>query len=134
MNTTLDYYNQNAISFVQGTKDVDFTTIQENFTKKRGGLRRRNRKLFLTERHTVRALIYCGIALVCSHQDSIQRAEIGIIAMMCALGNSTFNAFICVTIHSCVLLSMLICLVLPFFKKPYIKQYRLTFSYKTTII
>ena len=34
MNTTLEYYNQNAISFVQGTKDVDFKTIQENFTKR----------------------------------------------------------------------------------------------------
>lgn len=34
MNTTLAYYNQNAISFVQGTKDVDFKKIQENFTNR----------------------------------------------------------------------------------------------------
>lgn len=29
---TLTYYNQNAISFVEGTKDVDFKAIQEKFT------------------------------------------------------------------------------------------------------
>ena len=34
MNTTLEYYNQNAMSFVQGTKDVDFKIIQENFIKR----------------------------------------------------------------------------------------------------
>ena len=30
--TTLTYYNQNALSFVEGTKDVDFKTIQDKFT------------------------------------------------------------------------------------------------------
>lgn len=30
--TTLTYYNQNAASFVEGTKDVDFKTIQNKFT------------------------------------------------------------------------------------------------------
>ena len=34
MNTTLNYYNQNAISFVEGTKDVDFKTIQDKFTSR----------------------------------------------------------------------------------------------------
>ena len=29
MNTTLNYYNKNAVSFVEGTKDVDFKTIQD---------------------------------------------------------------------------------------------------------
>lgn len=31
MNTTLTYYNQNALSFVEGTKDVDFKSIQDKF-------------------------------------------------------------------------------------------------------
>ena len=33
MNITLNYYNQNAISFVEGTKDVDFKTIQDKFIR-----------------------------------------------------------------------------------------------------
>ena len=32
MNSTLYYYNQNAASFVEGTKDVDFKSIQDKFT------------------------------------------------------------------------------------------------------
>lgn len=31
MNITLNYYNQNAVSFVEGTKDVDFKAIQDKF-------------------------------------------------------------------------------------------------------
>ena len=34
MNTTLNYYNQNAVSFVEGTKDVDFKTIQDKFANR----------------------------------------------------------------------------------------------------
>ena len=34
MNTTLNYYNQNAVSFVEGTKDVDFKTIQNKFVSR----------------------------------------------------------------------------------------------------
>lgn len=34
MNTTLNYYNQNAASFVEGTKDVDFKTIQDKFASR----------------------------------------------------------------------------------------------------
>jgi len=34
MTTTLNYYNQNALSFVKGTKDVDFKTIQDKFTSR----------------------------------------------------------------------------------------------------
>ena len=34
MNTTLNYYNQNAISFVEGTQNVDFKTIQDKFVSR----------------------------------------------------------------------------------------------------
>ena len=34
MTTTLNYYNQNAASFVEGTKDVDFKAIQDKFTSR----------------------------------------------------------------------------------------------------
>ena len=34
MNSTLNYYNQNAFSFVEGTKDVDFKSIQDKFASR----------------------------------------------------------------------------------------------------
>lgn len=34
MNATLNYYNQNAVSFVEGTKNVDFKTIQDKFASR----------------------------------------------------------------------------------------------------
>ena len=67
--------------------------------------------LFLTERHAVRALVYSGIAFMGAHQDSLQRTEVGIAAVMRALGNGTFNALICVTVHFLILLSGLVTLV-----------------------
>ena len=33
MGSTIEYYNQNADMFVQGTRLVDFTVVQERFTK-----------------------------------------------------------------------------------------------------
>ena len=34
MNNTLDYYNENATAFVEGTKDVDFKQTQDRFIQK----------------------------------------------------------------------------------------------------
>lgn len=34
MDTTLTYYNMNAVTFVEGTKNVDFKRIQENFASR----------------------------------------------------------------------------------------------------
>ena len=47
----------------------------------------------------VGALIYSGVCLMGADQNAVQRAEVGILAMMLALLNSTLNAFICMTIH-----------------------------------
>ena len=33
MDKTIEYYNQNVDMFVQGTRLVDFTVVQERFTK-----------------------------------------------------------------------------------------------------
>ena len=33
MGSTIEYYNQNADMFVQGTRLVDFTVVQERFAK-----------------------------------------------------------------------------------------------------
>ena len=50
-----------------------------------------------------------------AYQNSVKRTEIGVITMMGALGNGTFNALIRMAIHSCILLSLLITIVLPIF-------------------
>ena len=36
-NKTLDYYNQNAVSFVQGTVSVDFKETQNKFLQSLAG-------------------------------------------------------------------------------------------------
>ena len=48
----------------------------------------------------VGALIYSGVGLMGAHQNTLQRAEVGILAVMLALLDSTFNALICMAIHS----------------------------------
>lgn len=39
-----------------------------------------------------------------THQDALQRTEIGLITVMGTLSDSTFNALVCVTVHSRFLL------------------------------
>ena len=56
--------------------------------------------LFLAEGHAVGALIHGGVAFMGADQNLLQRAVVGGIAMMDALGNSTFNVLVCVGIHS----------------------------------
>ena len=84
-----------------------FTENQKNFTAAQAAVN----SLLSAEGHTVRALLHCGIAFVGTNQNSFQGAIIGIAAVMCALGNGTFNALIGVTVHSQILLSELIELV-----------------------
>ena len=67
--------------------------------------------LLSAEGHAVSTLLHCGIAFVGTHQNSFQRAIIGITAVMCALSDRTFNTLISVTVHSQILLSELIELV-----------------------
>ena len=57
--------------------------------------------LFFTEGHTIGTLVHSGIALMGTHQNTVQRTEVGIHAMMGTLRNGTFNSLICVTIHCC---------------------------------
>ena len=60
--------------------------------------------LFLAEGHTIGALIHSRISLVSTNQDSIQRTEILLTAVVCALLHSTLDALICVTVHNKFLL------------------------------
>ena len=54
----------------------------------------------LTEGLAVGTLIHGGICLVGTNQNALQRAEVGILAVMGTLLNSTLNALVCMTIHS----------------------------------
>ena len=56
--------------------------------------------LFLTEGLAVCAGFHSGVCLVRAHKDSLQRAEIGIIAVICALLYSAFDALVCMTTHN----------------------------------
>ena len=62
------------------------------------------KKLFLAEGHAVGALIHAGVCLVGAHKDPLQRAVVCLITMMGTLLNSTFNALVCVAVHSLFLL------------------------------
>ena len=69
--------------------------------------------LLLAEGHAVSTLINSGVCFVSTHHDPLQRAVVGIAAMMSTLGNSTLNALICMAIHSLFLLFSVILKVYP---------------------
>lgn len=60
--------------------------------------------LFLTEGHTVGALVHSGVGFVSANQDLFQGAVVSLVAVMCALLNGAFDAFICIAVHSIFLL------------------------------
>ena len=60
--------------------------------------------LLLAERLAVGALVFGGVHLMGTDQDPVQRAVVFILAMVSALLDSTFDAFICVTVHKEILL------------------------------
>ena len=68
-------------------------------------------RLFLTEGHTVGALILGGIPFVSTNQNALQRAEVRFVAVVCALMHSAFDALIGIAVHSLFLLFPLISLV-----------------------
>ena len=55
--------------------------------------------LALTEGLAVGALIHGRIGLVGAHKDSIQRAVVGIAAVVCALLDGAFDALVCILVH-----------------------------------
>ena len=67
--------------------------------EKYGGCRRRIRTLLLTEGLAVGTLIHSRICLMGTHQDALQGAEVCVLAVMSALGDSTLNALVCMAIH-----------------------------------
>ena len=69
--------------------------------------------LLLAEGLAVGTLIGSGIHLMGAHQNSFQRAIICILAVMLALLDSTLNALVCMTIHSDILLLIMMILDYP---------------------
>ena len=55
--------------------------------------------LLLAERLAVSALIGSGIHLMGAHQDLVQRTEVLVAAVVCALLDGAFNALVGMTIH-----------------------------------
>ena len=60
--------------------------------------------LFLAERLAVSALIHGGVCFMSANQDSLQGAIVCTFTVMCALGNGTFDALVCIAVHSLFLL------------------------------
>ena len=58
----------------------------------------------LAEGLAVGALILGGICLMGAHQNVVQGAIICIVAVVCALGNGTFNALVRTAVHNHFLL------------------------------
>ena len=56
--------------------------------------------LFLPERLAVGALIHGRICLVSTHQNLVQRAVVLILTVISTGLDGTFNALVCVTVHS----------------------------------
>ena len=63
-----------------------------------------SRVLLLTEGLAVGALVHGGICLMGTDQDSIQRAEVLLTAVVGALLHSAFDALVCMAVHTQFLL------------------------------
>ena len=66
---------------------------------KHGGKRHRVILLLLAEGLAVSALVHSGICFVGTNQDTLQRAVVGIAAVVCALLNGAFDTLVCLAAH-----------------------------------
>jgi len=77
--------------------------VSNSFVKKKCGSRScrgdRSPSLLLAEGLAVGALVLGGVHLMGAHQDPVQRAVVLVLAMVSALLNSAFDAFVGMTIH-----------------------------------
>ncbi len=67
-------------------------------------LQRTQKELLLSEGLAVSALIHSGVTLVGAYQNAVQSALVGILTVVSALMNGTFNALVCLAIHNQFLL------------------------------
>jgi hypothetical protein len=69
-----------------------------------GGIHRRRQKSLLAEGLAVSTLVHSGVLLMGTHQDSVQRAVVGVIAVISAGLDGALNALIGVFVHFTYLL------------------------------
>jgi hypothetical protein len=74
-------------------------------------------KLLLAEGLAVGALVNSGVAFVSTYQNPLQRAVVGILTVICALRNGTFDALVCMAAHSQFLLFVDSAIVFPQFQE-----------------
>ena len=67
-------------------------------------LQRTQKELLLAEGLAVSALVHGGVALVGADQNTVQSAEVCILAVVSALLNGALNALVCFAIHNQFLL------------------------------
>jgi hypothetical protein len=64
----------------------------------------RRQRLLLAEGLAVGALVHCGVLLVGTHQDSLQRAVVGVVAVVSAGLDGAFDALVGIAVHGHFLL------------------------------
>ena len=89
---------------INSGRDDNIITAERYFVKvncgSRGCRRKPGYQLLLAEGHAVGALVNSGIHLVGTHQDLLQGAVVGIIAVVSALFYGAFDAFVGMTAHT----------------------------------
>ena len=79
--------------------DTIFPLFRQEKNRKRRHIAAAVGDLLLAEGHAVGALILGGVLLMGANLNALQRAVIGIAAVVSALGNGTFDALVGVTVH-----------------------------------
>ena len=88
---------------INSGKDNNIITAEGGFVKENCGsecCRNHLGSLLLAEGLAVGALVCGGVHLMGAHQDLLQRTVVLMTAVMGALLDGTFNALVCVTVHS----------------------------------
>ena len=83
---------------------IMFFTCRQAFPEKSAAAKAAALFLLFAEGLAVGALIHGGIGFMGAYQDALQRAVVGVITMICALGDGTFDALVGMTTHSQFLL------------------------------
>ena len=78
---------------------LSYCCLPHSSRKIRGSFAAAEKRLLLSERHAVGALVNSGVLLMSAHKDPIQRTVVLIIAVVGTLMDSAFNAHVGVIIH-----------------------------------
>ena len=101
--TIFEYYHKSTYFFRVFHNTLIYRNRQELLLKKRRSKPPLS-ELLLAEGLTIGALVNSGVSFVSTHQNPLQRAVVGILTMVSALGNGTLDALVCMAAHSQFLL------------------------------